>query len=169
MSFRQAVQSHNRTNVREQQIYNLLLTHNYYLAYSMAKCLEERPSVSLYINLALCLRRIGEMDEAMTCLNKARQLNHAAPDLSNSQWSLREIQFLRAEDEDHAFLNPVDPEIRYPAAFLDLRIELALLDVYRAKDMLEPIRTLIHKYRRLELRSIAEAIQYIERQEQGRG
>ncbi|BCJ93851.1 hypothetical protein acsn021_14200 [Anaerocolumna cellulosilytica] len=164
MSFRQTLLSQNNGKGTPKQVYELLAEKQYYLAYSMAKSLEiQQPSTPLYMNIALCLTRIGEEKEAIVYLQKAFQLNHGVPDTSNNQFSLRDLQFLRAEDEDEAYLKPLNPEVEYPLTLLDFRIELLLLHLYMCSKNIDAMKRIISKYRRFQLGSIDKAIQYIER------
>jgi len=156
--------SQNNGKGTEKQVYELLAEKQYYLAYSLAKGLElQQPSIPLYMNIALCLNRIGEVKEAISYLEKACRLNHGALDTSNNQYSERDIQFLRAEDEDKAYLKPLNPEVQYPLTLLDFRIDLALLHLYMFSKNIDAMKGIISKYSRFQLGSIDEAIQYIER------
>ncbi len=145
------------TRQDDQTVYQLLIEKQYLYAYQLAKKREKDASVSLAFNLALCHKAIESYDEALKYLDRAFELNHTTASIQGLSLSLQELKLLRYENTSGAYLLPLNPDQELPHFAIELKIELARLDIYLVTGRLSLAEKVIDRYASYQLPTIIAA------------
>lgn len=156
MSFR-TIASPQKVNLElDKTISELIDKKQWLAAYNLAIQIEEK-SVATCFNLALCLYRIEMYEEAETWLKKALFLNEHALDTSHLHFNDIEAALLRYENRDYTYYASLNPDFKMSQAWISMKIQLVLLDVYVALHNTTRIQEIVSKYEYLKLESVTRA------------